>query len=395
MTLILISTSWRHTTHREPSGRLLVFDTEKQKIIRSCQIIEPPYREHDPNPRGGLRGLNGIIVEDDLIAIANSATIFLYDKYWRPLKVFWHPSCAGIHDMCFSKGNIWVTSTKNDLVFCFDINGELIRYIDVRRSEIIYNLSSNRIMPFLSKNAILKGKINFRDPRTYDHIVTDTLHVNSFVELDNGCFLISCGLLRIIENPLLHKANNFLKGSPFSKAYSKIFSLFRKILAIDKKINAGNGKFSKHDSISVILKLDQGLVDVGQLVIDECSVPSHSLHLLNHNESIYLNSSSGELIMFNVNDLSITLKTKIGEKFLRGACRINNDSLLLGDNNKLIHYDLDKNQVVSRTLISDDPYEAIFDINVLPEGYALPPESFIDHHKKFYPITQEKRFSLK
>lgn len=392
MALILISTSWRHTSYSQPSGRLLVFDTNKNEIIRSCQIIEPPYREHDPNPRGGLRGLNGIIVEDGLIAIANSATIFLYDNHWRPIKTLWHPTCAGIHDMHFSQGNIWVTSTKNDLVFYFDINGKLIQYIDVRKLEIVKNLSNNVIKPFLSKITIFNGSINFRDPRTYDHILTDTLHVNSFVALDNGDFLISCGLFRIIDNLVLHKINNYLKNSPFSRSYAGIYQLYRKVFNRDTKNDLESMRFSKRDSISVVLKLNYDQALDNYLVINGCFVPSHSLRLLNDYESIYLNSSSGELIMFDVNDLSITSKTKVGEKFLRGACKINDRSLFLGDNNNLIHFDLEKNQVVSRTTISNDPSEAIFDIHVLPDGYALPPVSFIEHHNKYLPVNQEKYF---
>ncbi len=392
MTKVLISTAWRHTNENQPSGRLLVFDIEQRKVIRACQIIEPPFRKYDPNPRGGFRGLNGIIVEDDFIAIANASTIFLYDKLWNPLKFFWHPSCTGIHDIFYNSGMIWVTSTNNDLLFCFDLNGNLVKFIDVRKFEYIKDISNNRIQPYLSDDGIINGKINFRDPRSYDHIITDALHVNSFIVLDNGDFLISCGLLRVVDRLTLHKLNHRLKQSPLSKMYSKLYKLHRQILKKDTYDRLDKSATKKRNTLSLILRVNHENSSVNAMVINDCFVPGHSLRALDNNLIIYLNSSSGELIVFDSTELSIISKSKIGEIFLRGARQVNERSLMLGDNNYLIHFDLINREVISRTLISDDPNESVFDIHILPEEYSLPPESFVDHHVKYLPIDQKKIF---
>jgi hypothetical protein len=65
MKKILVSTDRRHTPSDQPSGHLAVYDLESQKVERNCEIIEPPYRDVDPNPRGGLRGLKGISIRNN------------------------------------------------------------------------------------------------------------------------------------------------------------------------------------------------------------------------------------------------------------------------------------------------------------------------------------------
>lgn len=395
VTRLLISTALRHSFENQPSGRLLVFDVELNKVVQGCEIIEPPFRKYDPNPRGGFRGLNGIVIENNLIAIANASTIFLYDKLWTPLGCFWHPSCTGIHDLCFNEDKIWVTSTNNDLLFCFDLNGNLIKHIDVRSLILVKDITNNQVKPFLSKEEILSGKVNFRDPRSYDHIISDALHVNSFVVLDDGDYLISCGLLRIVDRLALHKLNHWMKQTPLSTLYAKMYKFQRKILKKDRKDRLEKTDTLKKNTLSIILRVKQDNSCVNALVIDDCFVPGHSLRLLNNSETIYLNSSTGELIIFDPTDFSIKTKNKIGENFLRGARKINDQTLMLGDNNYLIHYDLRNKEVISRTLLSKNPNEAVFDIQILPEGYSLPPESFVEHHTSYLPVEQEKIFSQK
>lgn len=387
--LLLISTSWRHTTFNQPSGRLLVFDIHKREVVRECEIVEPPYREFDPNPRGGFRGLKGISINADSIAIANASTIFLYDYLWRPIKYLWHPSCAGIHDIYLQKNHIWATSSRNDLLMLLDFNGNIVKYIDVRNIPIIRDLEHNQIKPFLSDKQIISGSINFRDPRTHDHAITDLLHINSLSILNTGDILVSCGLLRKIDSQTLHHLNHLLKQSIFSKYFSRCYKFYRNLLKMNKLDTLNDKNISTESSKSLILRISNNGKVMNCLVQNDCSVPSHSIRILNNGSAIYLNSSSGELIQFDPEKNKITLKTKIGEQFLRGACQLNNESVFLGDNNELIHFDLAKNQIVSTTVISINRNEAIFDVDVLPDHFDLPPESFIKLHEQLLPVNQK------
>jgi len=367
---------------------LLVFDAVKKEVIKSCEIIEPPYREYDPNPRGGFRGLKGISVDSARVAIANASTLFLYDHHWNPLGYFWHPSCAGIHDILLQHDHVWVTSSRNDLVFCFDLSGNIIKYIDLRKFHFKNQPNKNNFYPFLSNRKILSGKINFRDPRTHDHAITDRLHINSISILDNGDYLISCGLLRIINGTTLHQLNNLLKQTPFSKVLAKVYQFYRKVNRKDQPIKLEDKGISTNASTSIIVKYSNSEPDDICLSINDCTVPSHSIRLLNDRTAVYLNSSSGEILHFSPGSGKVYSTTKIGKHFLRGADQMEDGNIFVGDNNDLIHFDLSQKFVISRTRVTEDENEAIFDVHKLPDNFSLPPSSFLKLHESKLPIKQ-------
>jgi len=223
MPRILISTSCRHKPHDQPSGHLFVFNLDKQKVVRQSEIIEPPYREVDPNPRGGFRGLKGISIDGHRIAIANASTVFVYDHLWNPITYMWHPSCTGIHDIELKNDTVWVTSSRNDLLICLDFNGNIIDYYDLRDSPLVKKNAAHQIKPLLHERQIINGRWDFRDPRTHDMAITDSLHINSLVFLDNGDLLVSCGLFRVIKDRNLHNINNNLKKNSLTRALPKIY----------------------------------------------------------------------------------------------------------------------------------------------------------------------------
>jgi hypothetical protein len=112
------------------------------------------------------------------------------------------------------------------------------------------------------------------------------------------------------------------------------------------------------------------------------------VRVLNDSTAIYLKTSSGEIVHFEPESGEVISTTVIGEGFLRGARELPDGNLLLGDNNKIIHFDLHKRRILSVNRISDDPREGIFDFCVLPDHFSLPPESFVSHHAKYLPISQ-------
>lgn len=361
---------------------------KNKQIIRKCEIIEPPYLNADPNPRGGFRGLKGISIKGNAIAIANASTIFIYDNNWNPLEYLWHPICAGIHDIVLLDDCVWVTSSRNDLLLCMDFKGKIIRYLDARCFPIINQYTSRIIKPFLSTNQIMKGRRNFRDPRTHDHTITDSTHLNSLALLDNGDMLISYGLLRIISDTTMHKINHALKNTPFSELMNNLFALYKKIFI--KSINTGfeANTISKGKTYSLLLQLNQLGEVTPSIVLSGCTVPSHSVRILQDGTGIYLNTTTGELIHFNPQDNHIFSSTPIGMKFMRGADQLADESLVIGDNNQMIHFSLTKREVISRTTITDDTFEAVFDIKVLPDNFTLPPESFVNFHQEKMPVKQ-------
>jgi hypothetical protein len=373
----------------EPSGRLLVCDLDRKEVVKSCEILEAPYREMDPNPRGGFRGLKGISIYEDRIAIANSSTVFIYDFKWRPLNYFWHPTCAGIHDIELRNDTVWVTSSRNDLLVSMDFNGNIVNFYDLRKFITFDQPASIKIKPFLREAEIISGKINFRDPSTHDSAVTDLLHVNSLAFQNNGDILVSCGLLRIVDQFYLHKINDLLKRSILSKSLPALRIFTDRLRNTKKVINFEHTSITKEKSLSKIMSFTSSGEWSNRLVIKECAVPSHSVRVLGDLSAIYLDSTSGRLFQFNPNSGQIISTHKLGHDFLRGAKVLHDGSVLLGDNNYIIHFDLSKNQILSRIKITENPAEAVFDINVMPDYFTLPPQSFIELHNQKHPVVQQ------
>jgi hypothetical protein len=145
---------------------------------------------------------------------------------------------------------------------------------------------------------------------------------------------------------------------------------------------------SKSESFSFIIKKSNTKPAKLCLTLAECRVPSHSIRLLDDLTAIYLNSTSGELLHFSPKSCEILSVTRIGNQFLRGAEQIDDGRIFIGDNNELIHFDLPQQKVISKTPITKDKAEAIFDVHKLPENFALPPASFPEHHKLKLPVRQ-------
>lgn len=387
MSIVLIPTALRKSKAFEPSGYLITYDTDSHSIIKRSEIIEPPYRNVDPNPRGGYRGLKGVSFLGDRVAVANASTIFIYDENWKPVNYFFHPTLAGYHDILLTEQGVWVTSARTDILALMDFDGKIVRYFNLRSYDLINQYSKRPIRPFLSDHSIQSGKFDFRNPLSHDSAFTDVLHVNSFAFLDDGDLLISCGLVRVVSRYYFHKLNNQLKNTVFADLLPKLYDSYENLFKKNKtKFEAA--KITKEKSYSLLLRFPNSGPVTQCLVLEQCFVPSHSIRILRDKSAIYLNTSSGDLIHFDPITNEIFSSTKVGENFLRGACQLPDETLLIGDNNILIHFDLENRKVLSKTQFSADSTEGVFDIKLLPENFSLPPDSFVKLHESALPVNQ-------
>lgn len=388
MTTILVSTSGRHTPVDQPSGHIIVFDLEKREVVRQCEIIEPPYRVENPNPRGGLRGSKGISVDGNRIAISNASTIFLYDENWTPLHYFYHPSCAGVHDILLDGDVIWVTGARNDLLCKLDFEGKLLQYFDTRTFAGIIKDPKWNPPIFQNQEQIITGRIDFRDPRTHDEVFADASHINAISKLSNGDLLISCGLLKHQGHQRLLYVKNWLIRNHLWESFEKINRFFRQYFIKMENRHSGELVVQPAKGSSAIFRITKD-GDVSKvLLLPAATAPSHSARVLKDGTAIYLKTTSGELYHFDPISGEIFSIDQIGEKFLRGATELDDGTLILGDNNRLIHYDLKNHKVIFSALASPDKMEAIFDFTVLPSSFSLPPESFVKHHDELMPVDQ-------
>jgi hypothetical protein len=132
MDTFLVSATCRHSGPHEPSGYLFTIDLAERRVTGCCPVIEPPHRDADPNPRGGMRGAKGIAVAGDRVFVANASVVHCFDSAWDVVGAVSHPSCGSLHDIVWRDGTLWVTSCCNDLLCQLDLEGRLLDYFSPR-----------------------------------------------------------------------------------------------------------------------------------------------------------------------------------------------------------------------------------------------------------------------
>ncbi len=378
MRRLIVTTTKRHVGPDEPSGYIYVVDWQRGMVLQRSQIIEAPFREQDSNPRGGLRGAKGIAAREDQIAIANPSIIFRYDRAWNLLGYITHPSCAAIHDIALQGDRLWVTSSRTDTLFQFDLDGRLIHHDYLR-------LSTRKIRglvwdapPSLGERGLIEGEIDFRDPRTHRAEVYDRAHLNSVCLLSQGDRLVSLGqvisgryagwirvknaLVRHNVWPLLLDINRRIAG-----ALQLRRDLHSDLIARPAKAYSAVVRFSPDGGAAV------------PLIVPDVTAPCHSLLRLFDGTVIYLNTNSGSVIRFDPMAGEVISTIRVTKDFLRGAAAIDGKTLVLGSGTHLLVYRLDERRVTARIRLSTAPNEFIFAIAKLPRDFSLPPESFARH----------------
>jgi len=376
MQRIIISTIIRNTPADKPSGSLITFDLSSCTTIQKSTIIEPPHREKDKNMRGGIRGLRGIAVQDNQIILANATEVFRYDCNWQLLGRFSHPSCSGIHDILIQNDTVWITSSRNDLLFQFRLDGDLINYFDLRQYSNRFKDSRWKPSPFLSADQIYTGKIDFRNPATHNHQASDSAHLNGVDLLPNGHLIISFGMM----------LNNRMEAWLRLKNWLFRHAMWKHVLVANHwmKKFIKNKSFTQNELIihpasaeCAVVEIDHEKNFIPLLLLRDITVPGHSIRILKDGTAVFLNTSKGEIIHFHPQLKKIISTTVIGSGFLRGARQLSDGGLLLGDNQRLMLFDIVQQKILAQYTISDNSNESVYDINILPDHFDLPPLSFL------------------
>jgi len=374
MTRIIISTIFRQSLNTATSGWLYCVDLETRAILKQTAGIEPPYRVNDTNPRGGMRGVRGMGFHNGELAIANYSSILFFDCRWNLLRVFTHPSIAAIHEIFHTKEGVWVTSTANDVLACFNPDGELSCLIHLRAEKSLMQKLGGPLKLAIRPADLEAGKKDFRARAYFNLDVYDRTHLNSICKLPDGRLLFSLGLLVGDYFGLLMNIKTLMLKLKVWKFFLKINRGVRRLLGREKSMlsdlvvqpaKSGSAVASWNPSSG------EWLVN---LQIDSANNPSHSVRVLSDGTAAYLNTSKGELIHFMLNGRVLSV-TKITDKFLRGLLELPDGHLLIGDSNVLLIFDLAARAVVDQIELSPDPMNSIFDIQIMPPEFELPPDS--------------------
>lgn len=383
MTRYLVSTVRRRCPPTEPSGYIYLLNNEKEEVIQRSTIIEPLFRELDTNPRGGMRGAKGIAVRPDQIALANFSMIFRYDPQWNLLGVITHPCCAGVHDILFQDGYLWVAAARTDLLLKFDLGGRLLHYDDMRHPSPAKRSLGWSAPVLLDDGIIRSGKMDFRHPLQVEKETYDRAHVNSVCFLNGGDRLVSLGFVFNENFAVLLRLKILLIRWGIWTALQSANRFFRQALGRRPKTTDQSLVFRPARAQSALVRVNESGQRVLAYKIRGVSAPSHSLLSMPDGTVVYLNTSEGTVLHFDPIANEILSNNRVAEGgFLRGVTLDSRNRLLIGNRNELITYDWRNGVVVKRWAISRDDNEAVYDIKTLPPHFHDPPRSFMEHFQR-------------
>ena len=374
MTRLLVSTTQRYAPAHEPSGFLYVIDLEAWRIIQRATGFETPFREYDINLRGGMRGLRGICVKDGEIAFANYATVFCFDTHWNLTRTFTSPLCSSIHEYLLDGDGIIITSTVNDHLLFLDVESKLIRSWCIHtEEELTRAIKIGKSM--LTSCEITSGKLDFRDIRNFKMDHHDRAHLNSLCRLENGDVLVSLGLIVNAQYSMLARMKEYLIDGG---AWNHILDINRKIrtlLGLKKKILT-DLVIQPARWQSAVVRLTPNGRSTLLFKLDNVINPNHTVRVLPDGTGIYLGTSFGSVIHFDVDSGKILASTEISDLFLRGGVHVAGEWFAIGAGNQLLLYDIHARKVLKNLLLSDNPNESVHGLDILPPEFDLPPDSF-------------------
>lgn len=372
MNTFLITATCRNSGLFEPSGYLFTIDLSG-RVTGRCPVIEPPHREADPNPRGGMRGAKGIaVVGDERVFVANASVIHGFDPSWQVVSAVSHPSCASLHDIVHDEGTLWVTSCSNDLLCRLDLAGRLLEVFSVREHLDVCRGLGWHPPRLLDEKAIRAGAVDFRDPRTHRAEVADGAHLNSVCFLPGGDRLLLLGLIRSRRWTFQLTVKNLLKKIHLWQPAAALLRPLLRGLPL-ARVPRGDLGASLASGSAAVLRLDRhGRVTVVH-VLKQRRVPTHSLLARPDGTVLLADTTAGEIVHLDP-EQGERSRLKVTDTFLRGLCPLDNGLLLAGAQNEVLLVDLERRLVLERTRLTDNPRVSVFDIKPLPPLFApLPP----------------------
>ena len=164
MTRLIIGSAHRVVPSSQLSGFLYIIDLESRSVLKKTEGIDPPFRDFDINPRGGMRGMRGIAARSGEVALANYSSIFFFDPNWNLTRVLSHPVCSSIHELIFDGKDVLVVSTGTDHLLDFDENNNINRAWFVHDQTALVRRARIKRASMTSAE-IMQSGIDFRDRR--------------------------------------------------------------------------------------------------------------------------------------------------------------------------------------------------------------------------------------
>ncbi len=357
MTRVAVTTAVRHAGAREFSGYLRVLDLESGDVIHTEPVPESPWRQVDPNPRGGTRGAKGMSVHGDRFVVCNSDSVFVVDSALRPVSVLTHPLAGAIHDVLAEDDGIWITAANCDLLVKLDWEGRLLRTWSWRDDPGLVGALGFRSLP-----AIDLG-LDYRDPRVLQGGSHNVVHLNGVARGRVG-LLLSFG--RILD--------------PRTVARRKLRSRLGRVatrVGIVRRAPAGPQPTPASvvsGSSSAIVLLRDGHAGAELLVHRRgIGLPSHNV-LEASGGVVYNDTNGGRLVSYDrAARAELAAVAVPGDpSFARGLAHLRDEIYLVGSQQPLALHaiDLDRAELVATYELGGAPNESVYAICLLPPSFA-------------------------
>jgi len=379
--ILLVTTVVRKSLRGEPSGHVRTVELDRGEVTGISPIPPPDLLDYELNERGGMRGAKGIAIAGERIFIANHSVIYGYDKSWNLIAVLTHPMCASIHDILYRDESLWVSSARNDLILQFNLKGDLLGYFNYHEEDLILSELNMNSSLLLDREAILKGKMDFRDPRTIPRNVYDRSHVNSLCFLPNGDMLVSLGRLTSRKISFLLGVKRYLKKMGLWQLFVRANTFLEHRFHMKKKDRFTDLVVVQPTYRFAILRVPVNGKASVCFQAEKTTAPNHSLLALPDGTVLFDDTTQGEIVRFDPEKKCVLSRIPIDNKFLRGIFRIAENQIVVGSQGVLYVVDFVEGRVLREIKISDDLRESIFAIAVLPPETCPLPVQLSVHQK--------------
>jgi len=359
---VLVTTIVRHADSRRASGFVRLVDLETDQLRWRLGMPESAHRQHDPNPRGGLRGARGASAHGDRLVVANAERLLVFDDCWSLVREITQPWFGGIHDLLAEADGIWVTCASADLLVKVSWSGEILADWEWRRDP---NL--RRAFGLTSIPPVDRG-LDYRDPETMRTGVRNTVHLNAIARCPQG-LLLSFG--RVLS-PRAYRA------AWWRSAAGRLASKLGLPARTSRPTSLDAPSRVEGASAFIVLLEESGSTTVLRRS-EGAAIPMHNVAWVN-DKLIFNDSNAGALVATaggNSGDRSVPIPGR--PSFARGLAHCRDEVFWVGSQAPLALYrvDLETSTITATIPLHGQEHESVYAICPLPPRFcrAKPPST--------------------
>lgn len=354
---VIVTTAVRHADSSRYSGYVRIVDLGTGDVVLTEPMPESDWRHVDPNPRGGTRGARGVSATADRLVIANSNTIFVFDRTWALETTLTHPLAGALHDILAEDDGVWVTSANADLLLKLGWDGAVLDSWCWRDDRaLVRTLGFRSVPPF-------DATLDYRDPRVLRSGAHNTIHLNALARVPDG-MLLSFGRV-LPARTLLQRRWQARIGRAASR-----LGVERRRPAAPPDVPASTVGGSSH---AVVQLHDDGAAELLFRILDT-SVPNHNLVVDEDGGIVYADSNAGRLVACTTGTYVERTSVAIpgSPSFARGLARLEGSRYVVGSQRPLALHtvDLERGALTGTLELAGEANESVYAIAPLPSGFG-------------------------